>query len=191
MRSHAVYPEGKLLGERSRRKRHGQAERFESALEPSEQGFAKELQRITAHLTERLTGLNDCQPEVIRYSAVENPREFFERFRRLGIRRRPELDALVEQARQTIHVIEPQTPRDSNHLRQTVARGCEQIQASVGELLVDGPKRNILRRTGTGGAIWDVPRQSSSMCNLCMIRCTNGVSAKEAAPMKSSPENRA
>jgi hypothetical protein len=29
-----------------------------------------------------------------------------------------------------------------------VARDFEQIQASVGELLVDRPRRNILRRTG-------------------------------------------
>jgi len=35
---------------------------------------------------------------VFRDSAVENLREFFERFRRLTIRSSPELDALVEQA---------------------------------------------------------------------------------------------
>ena len=35
------------------------------------------------------------------------------------------------------------------------------------------------------------PCHSSSMCSLCMIRWTKGVSTREAAPMKSSPENRA
>jgi len=58
----------------------------------------------------------------------------------------------VEQAQQTISDIEPQTPGDSNRLRQMVARDFEQIQASVGELLVDRPRRNILRRAGAGGA---------------------------------------
>jgi hypothetical protein len=119
-------------------------ERFESAVELAEQAFATELQRLTAHLAERLTGLHDGQPKVFRDSAVENLREFFDRFRRLNIRSSPELDALVEQA--------PQTLRDSNRLRQMVARDFEQIQASVGELLVDRPRRNILRRGGVGGA---------------------------------------
>jgi len=73
-------------------------ERFESAVELAEQAFATELQRLTAHLAERLTGLHDGQPKVFRDSAVENLREFFERFRRLNIRSSPELDALVEQA---------------------------------------------------------------------------------------------
>lgn len=127
-------------------------ERFESAVELAEQAFATELQRLTAHLAERLTGLHDGQPKIFRDSAVENLREFFERFRRLNIRSSSELDALVEQAQQTITGIEPQTLRDSNRLRQMVARDFEQIQASVGELLVDRPRRNILRRGGVGGA---------------------------------------
>ena len=71
-------------------------ERFENAVELAEQSFATELQRLTAHLAERLTGLHDGQPKVFRDSAVENLREFFERFRRLNIRSSPELDALVE-----------------------------------------------------------------------------------------------
>jgi hypothetical protein len=128
-------------------------ERFESAVELAEQAFATELQRLTAHLAERLTGLHDGQPKVFRDSAVENLREFFERFRRLNIRSSPELDALVEQAQQTINGIEPQTLRDSNRLRQMVARDFEQIQASVGDLLVDRPRRNILRRGNAGGAV--------------------------------------
>jgi hypothetical protein len=127
-------------------------ERFESAVELAEQAFATELQRLTAHLAERLTGLHDGQPKVFRDSAVENLREFFERFRRLNIRSSPELDALVEQAQQTITGIEPQTLRDSNRLRQMVAWDFEQIQASVGELLIDRPRRNILRRGGVGSA---------------------------------------
>jgi len=90
---------------------------------------------------------------VFRDSAVENLREFFERFRQLDIRSSAELDALVEQAQQTINGIEPQTLRDSNRLRQMVARDFEQIQASAGDLLVDRPRRNILSRGNVGGAV--------------------------------------
>ena len=128
-------------------------ERFESAVELAEQAFATELQRLTAHLAERLTGLHDGQPKVFRDSAVENLREFFERFRRLNIRSSPELDILVEEAQQVITGIEPQQLRDSVRLRQMVARDFEQIQASVGEMLVDRPRRNILRRGNVGGAV--------------------------------------
>ena len=128
-------------------------ERFESAVELAEQAFATELQRLTAHLAERLTGLHDGQPKVFRDSAVENLREFFERFRRLNIRSSPELDTLVEEAQQVITGIEPQQLRDSVRLRQMVARDFEQIQASVGEMLVDRPRRNILRRGNLGGAV--------------------------------------
>ncbi len=127
-------------------------ERFENAVELAEQAFATELQRLTAHLTERLTGLHDGQPKVFRDSAVENLREFFERFRRLNIRSSPELDMLVEEAQQVITGIEPQTLRDSNRLRQMVARDFEHIQAAVGDLLVDRPRRNILRRSSGGAA---------------------------------------
>ncbi len=128
-------------------------ERFESAVQLAEQAFATELQRLTAHLAERLTGLHDGQPKVFRDSAVENLREFFERFRRLNIRSSPELDMLVEEAQQVITGIEPQQLRDSVRLRQMVARDFEQIQASVGEMLVDRPRRNILRRGNVGGAV--------------------------------------
>ena len=128
-------------------------ERFENAVELAEQAFGTELQRLSAHLAERLTGLHDGQPKVFRDTAVENLREFFSRFRQLNIRSNPELDELVNQAQQVVSGIEPQTLRDSNRLRQMVARDFEQIQASVGELLVDRPRRNILRRVNMGGAV--------------------------------------
>ena len=127
-------------------------ERFESAVELAEEAFATELQRLTAHLAERLTGIHDGQPKIFRDSAVENLREFFKRFRRLNIRSNSELDILVEEAEQVITGIEPQQLRESNRLRQMVANDFEQIQASVGELLIDRPRRNILRRGKAGGA---------------------------------------
>jgi len=60
---------------------------------------------------------------------------------------------LVEQAQQTINGVEPQTLRDSNRLRQMVARDFEQIQESVGEMLVDRPRRNILRSRQMGAGV--------------------------------------
>jgi hypothetical protein len=125
-------------------------ERFEGAVALAEQAFAAELQQLVAHLAERLTGQQDGQPKIFRDSAVENLREFFERFQQLNIRSNSDLDSLVDQAQQTIAGIEPQQLRDSTRLRQMVARNFEQIQAAVGDLLVDRPRRNILRRTHSG-----------------------------------------
>jgi hypothetical protein len=118
-------------------------ERFENAVELAEQAFAAELQRLSAHLAERPTGLHDGQLKVFRDSAVENLREFFERFRRLNIRSSPELNMQVEEAQQVITGIEPQQLRDSVRLRQMVSRDFEQIQASVGEMLVGMPRKAI------------------------------------------------
>jgi hypothetical protein len=127
-------------------------ERFESAVALTEQAFATELQRLTAHLAERLTGLHDGQPKVFRDSAVENLRDFFDRFRQLNIRSSSDLDALVEQAQQVISGIEPQQLRDSVRLRSMVANDFGRIEAAVGDLLIDRPRRNILRRGQIGGA---------------------------------------
>ncbi|MEI8370204.1 MAG: hypothetical protein WCJ31_17365 [Planctomycetia bacterium] len=125
-------------------------ERFESAVELAEQAFAGELQRLVTHLAERLTGLQDGQPKVFRDTAIRNFTEFFERFRRLNVRSNPELDALVDQARQVITGIEPQQLRDSVRLRAMVANDFTRIEQAVGEMLVDRPRRNILRRGQTG-----------------------------------------
>jgi hypothetical protein len=125
-------------------------ERFESAVELAEQAFATELQRLVTHLAERLTGLQDGQPKVFRDSAVENFTEFFDRFRRLNVRSNPELDALVDQARQVINGIEPQQLRDSVRLRAMVLNDFTRIEQAVGGLLIDRPRRNILRRAGAG-----------------------------------------
>lgn len=125
-------------------------ERFEGAVALAEQAFATELQQLVAHLAERLTGQHDAQPKIFRDSAVENLREFFERFRRLNIRSNSDLDSLVEQAHQTIAGIEPQQLRDSTRLRQMVANDFSRIEQAVGDLLVDRPRRNILRRAQMG-----------------------------------------
>ena len=51
--------------------------------------------------------------------------------------------------------------------------------------------REELRGGANDGTARAPPGQSSSRCSLCMIRCTKGVSKRDAAPMKSRPENSA
>ena len=120
--------------------------RFDEAVQLAEQAFMEELGQLAGHLTERLTGQADGKPKVFRDSAVNNLSEFFQRFRRLNIRSNEQLDQLVDQCQSVIRGVEPQLLRDNQGLRQTVARELSQVQNVLDQMLVDRPRRNILRR---------------------------------------------
>ena len=122
------------------------AARFDEAVQLAEQAFVSELTGLVAHLTERLTGQIDNKPKVFRNSSVENLIEFFRRFRQLNVRSNQELDELVSQAEQIVQGVEPQSLRDNQVLRQTVASELAEVQNALDSLMVDRPRRNILRR---------------------------------------------
>lgn len=123
------------------------AARFDEAVQLAEQAFLEELDRIVSHLTERLTGTDDGQPKVFRDSAIENLTEFFERFRHLNVRSNAQLDELVGQAQRVVRGVEPQALRDSESLRQRITTQLSAVQSVVDGLLVDRPRRAILRRS--------------------------------------------
>ncbi len=122
------------------------AARFDEAVQLAEEAFLAELNRLVSHLTERLSGQDDGKPKVFRDSAVENLTDFFDRFRRLNIRSNEQLDQLVNQVQNTVRGIEPQTLRTDTPLRQRVASQLAGVQSVVDGLLVDRPRRNIVRR---------------------------------------------
>ena len=121
-------------------------ERFSEAVRLAEEAFVGELAKIVSHLTERLSGTVDGRPKVFRDSAVDNLTEFFERFRDLNVSSNAELDQLVADAQQIVRGIEPQHLRDDQALRQHVATELSRVQSVLDGLLVDRPRRNILRR---------------------------------------------
>lgn len=121
-------------------------QRFEEAVQLAEGAFLEELARLVAHLTERLSGSEDGRPKVFRDSAVENLREFFERFRTLNIGSNEELEALVAQAQRVVSGVDPQLLRDNQGRRQQVAAQLSGVQSVLEGLLVDRPRRAILRR---------------------------------------------
>jgi hypothetical protein len=120
--------------------------RFDEAVQLAEQAFLDELVRLVEHITERLSGADDGKPRVFRDSAVTNLTEFFERFRTLNVRSNEQLDELVSRAQQVIGGVEPQQLRDNAVLRQRVVSQLAGVQSSLDGLLVDRPRRNILRR---------------------------------------------
>jgi hypothetical protein len=122
------------------------AARFDEAIALAEQAFLEELSGLVNHLTERLSGAEDGKPKVFRDSAVENLREFFERFRHLNVRSNEQLEELVGRAQQIVRGVEPQQLRDNQPLRQQLASQLSGVQSVLDGLLVDRPRRNILRR---------------------------------------------
>ena len=125
--------------------------RFEEAVQLAEQAFTEELSKLVGHLTERLAGSEDGKPKVFRDSAVENLQEFFGRFRHLNIRSSQQLDELVGQAQRIVRAVQPQQLRENTDLRQEIATQLSGVQSVLDGLLVDRPRRSILRRQRQDG----------------------------------------
>ena len=121
------------------------AQRFEEAVRLAEEAFTAEFAKLVAHLSERLSSSEDGQTKVFRDSAVSNLVDFFERFRKLNVQSNAQLDELVEQARQLVSGVKPQSLRDNDGLRQQVATQLAQVQSVLDGMLVDQPRRRIVR----------------------------------------------
>lgn len=119
--------------------------RFDEAVKLAEEAFIGELNRLVSHLSERLSGQEDGKRKVFRDTAVENLREFFARFQQLNVRSNEDLDNLVIQAQLIMRGIEPQQLRDNSNRRQQVASQLAGIQATLDGLMVDRPRRSIIR----------------------------------------------
>lgn len=120
--------------------------RFDEAVRLAETAFTEELAKLVDHLAERITGEADGRPKVFRDSVVENLQGFFERFRSLNIQSNEQLDELVDRAQRVVRGVEPQQLRDSGELRQQLATQLSSVKSSLDQMLVERPRRNILRR---------------------------------------------
>jgi hypothetical protein len=120
--------------------------RFEEAVQLAESAFTEELSKLVEHLSERLSGEVDGKAKVFRDTAITNLTEFFERFRSLNVRSNEQLDELVGRTQQLVGGVEPQQLRDSTSLRQRLVTQLAGVQSSLDGLMVDRPRRNILRK---------------------------------------------
>ncbi len=123
--------------------------RFDEALQLAEQAFLAELSQLVTHLTDRLSGTEDGKPKVFRDTVVSKLTEFFERFRRMNVRSNEQLDTLVSQVEDLVNGVQPQSLRENRVLRESVAAELNQLQPVFDGLLVDRPRRNILRMAGS------------------------------------------
>lgn len=147
----AIEPPGYLLAlspalyrEEQRRVRA----RFEEAVRLAEEAFLAEFARLVGHLAERLGTEADGSPRVFRDSAVGNLTAFFERFRSLDVRSNAQLDALVAEAQRIVRGVGPQQLRDRQDLRRHVAGRLERVREELDSLVVERPRRRVLRDPG-------------------------------------------
>jgi hypothetical protein len=119
--------------------------RFEEAVQLAEEAFTGELAKLVSHLAERISGAGDGKPKIFRDTAVTNLHEFFERFRTLSVRSDADLERLVDQAQQLLEGVEPRALRHSSSARQQLATQLSAVQSSLDGLLVDRPRRNLIR----------------------------------------------
>ena len=130
--------------------------RFDEAVQLAESAFTEELAKLVTHLAERVNGSGsggsggDGKPKVFRDSAITNLTEFFARFKHLNIRSNEQLDELVDQAQRVIRGVQPQALRTSESLRQRVSTQLAGVQSALDGLLVDRPRRRIIRARQEG-----------------------------------------
>ncbi|WP_404309618.1 hypothetical protein [Neorhodopirellula lusitana] len=118
---------------------------FDEAVRLAESAFVEELGKLIDHLAERLSGSTDGKVKVFRDTAISNLNDFCARFESLSIGSNADLDALVDRARKVISGVDPQTLRSSNELRDRITNQLTSVQASLDGLMVDRPRRNIIR----------------------------------------------
>ena len=121
------------------------AARFDEAVQLAEQAFQEEFARLVSHLTERIAEGADGERKVFRDSAISNLTEFFARFKSLNVGSSAELDDLVGQAQQAVRGVAARDLRGNGDLRQQVATSLSNVQAALDGMLVDRPRRKILR----------------------------------------------
>jgi hypothetical protein len=119
--------------------------RFDEAVRLAEEAFVAEFGKLVSHLTERLTAGIDGEKKIFRDTAITNLTEFFNRFRSLNVRSNGDLDRLVETAQKVLHGTDPQAVRNSESLRKNITSQLSVVQAHLDEMLVDAPRRRILR----------------------------------------------
>ena len=127
------------------------AARFDEAVQLAEQAFLDEFAKLISHLSERISGSEDGERKIFRDSAVGNLNNFFERFKSLNVRSNDQLDSLVAQAQQVVRGVGARDLRGSGDLRQRVASELSQVRTALDGLMVDKPRRKIIRPSANQG----------------------------------------
>jgi hypothetical protein len=119
---------------------------FEQAVVLAEQGFIAEFRKLVAHLTEMLTDSPDGKPRQFKSASVDNLKEFFEQFKRLSVSDNADLAELVGKAQNLVNGVSAEALTNYDVLRQFVGGEMGKVQQSLDSMIVDRPRRNIVRK---------------------------------------------
>ena len=125
--------------------------RFDEAVRLAEEAFTAELAKLLSHLAERLSGQDNGKPKIFRDSARREPDRVLPAVPPIECPQQRSAGSLVARPNRSSAVSSPGL-RDNAGLRQHVATEMSRVQSVLDGLLVDRPRRNILRRprvTGT------------------------------------------
>lgn len=103
----------------------------------------QEFRKLTAHMAEKLTPSEDGKTKIFRDTTVTNLTQWLDLFQSRNITDDAELVQVVQQARQLITGVHPDTIRDSDTLRKDLADSFATITAQVDAALIDRPVRAI------------------------------------------------
>lgn len=113
--------------------------RFEEAVCLAEQSFVEEFSKLLGNLVDKMTDDN----KTFKDSSVHKLWDFFEKFKELNVRSNPELDALVEQAKNCVSGQTPDQLRDNPGIRYIVGEALKHVNTNLESMLVNRPKRLI------------------------------------------------
>ena len=118
--------------------------RFEEAVALAEQSFADEFQKLVASIVTTLTVPDkNGAARSVQEASVDNLRTFFDRFKLLNINSNPDLDALVEQAKNCVGNTSAKSLNNDNSLRYVVGESLKVVGERVESMIVSKPRRMI------------------------------------------------
>ena len=119
---------------------------FTKSVELATQMFQDQLAELVEHLVERLSSDESGKQKTFRDSTIQNLNSFFDRFKHLNIGSDEGLSDLIAKAQSVIQGVQPQQLRDNEVLRQQITTQMSAVQASLDGMMVDRPRRNIMRK---------------------------------------------
>lgn len=126
--------------------------RLSEAVTMAETAFMEEFQKLVQHLAERLEPGQDNQKKVFRDSTIDNLLDFFKRFKELHLGGSEQLESLVGQAEDILKGFTPKELRDNKALRQDIAKDLATVKEKLNTLVVNAPRRQIIRIKENGNA---------------------------------------
>jgi hypothetical protein len=118
--------------------------RFEEAVQLAERAFMDEFARMVKKLCRQISG-DQGRQRCYSAKVVGWNSSLFESFRDLHISSQPELDALVDRAQAVLAGIQPDEWDRCPDIRRQMAEELEQVSQSLEALMVDRPRRRLIR----------------------------------------------